>query len=82
MLIFVVVGVLFICISIGTYYQKRITLILVVPYAIFSAGYFERHVFTENALTTYAYQSTFMLVLSILTLHVLIFNQKVLTPSA
>jgi hypothetical protein len=82
LLVFVIIGLLFILISIGTYFQKKVTLLLVVPYTMFSAFYFVDQVFTEYVWAKYVYQSTFMVVLNILTLHVLIFNRQALSTNA
>jgi len=82
LLIFVIIGLLFILISIGTYFQKKVTLLLVIPYTIFSVLYFVDHVFTEYVWAKYVYQSTFMVVLNMLTLHVLIFNRQALSINA
>ena len=58
--------------AVGTYFQKRKTLFVVIPCLIFSIIYFIDNVMGEYVWAKYVYQSIAMVVINLATVHIIL----------
>ena len=59
-------------VGIGTYFRKKVVLIIVVPLFLFCVYYFVDHVSSEIVLEKYIYMSLVILAINICTIHVVL----------
>ena len=58
-------------VSLGTYFQKKITLIVAIPFFVFSVLFLIDNVFAEYVWDKYVYQSLVQVLLSAFTIHII-----------
>jgi hypothetical protein len=69
-------------IGIGVYFQRKITLIFIIPYLILSLKLFIDYVTADYVWVKYAYPMGFMVLLCILSLQSIYFRRKHVTRNA
>lgn len=70
--IFVLMATICVLVAVGTYFQKRKTLFIVIPCLIFSIVYFIDNVQGEYIFIKYVFQSLFMTILNLTTIHIIL----------